>query len=118
VRKPAAARSGIGLVAVTAAGRAGAAELEAAWPEARRYPGPAREALAAAFTECGGIVVFLAVGATVRLLAPLLTDKHDDPVWSASMRRGGSRSRWSAGTPAGRTNSPGGSPPHSAPSRW
>ncbi|WP_131746898.1 precorrin-3B C(17)-methyltransferase [Frankia sp. Cppng1_Ct_nod] len=62
-------RSGIGLVAVTAAGRTAADELAHAWPDARVYGGTAREALAAAVAECVGVVCFLATGATVRLLA-------------------------------------------------
>ncbi|HEY2241893.1 MAG TPA: cobalamin biosynthesis protein, partial [Streptosporangiaceae bacterium] len=70
----------IGLVAVTAAGRAAAARLAAAWPgETRAYDGPAATALPAAFGETEVVVAFLAVGATVRLLAPLLGGKHDDP---------------------------------------
>ena len=68
----------IGLVSVTKAGHAAAGRL-AAWPDTRRYDGPAAEALPRAFGECDAIVCFLAVGATVRLLAPLLTTKHDDP---------------------------------------
>jgi cobalt-precorrin 5A hydrolase/precorrin-3B C17-methyltransferase len=70
----------IGLVAVTAAGRAAAARLAAAWPdETRPYDGPAATALPEAFGESDAVVVFLAVGAAVRLLAPLLRDKHRDP---------------------------------------
>ncbi|RKS73787.1 cobalt-precorrin 5A hydrolase/precorrin-3B C17-methyltransferase [Motilibacter peucedani] len=70
----------IGLVAVTAAGRAAAAELAAAWPdETRTYDTPAREALAAAWGECESVVAFLAVGAAVRLVAPLLGAKDEDP---------------------------------------
>ncbi|HEY0717801.1 MAG TPA: precorrin-3B C(17)-methyltransferase [Streptosporangiaceae bacterium] len=70
----------IGLVAVTAAGRAAAARLAAAWPdETRSYDGPAASALPAAFGEADAVVAFLAVGATVRLLAPLLGSKHADP---------------------------------------
>jgi len=72
----------IGLVAVTAAGKQAAERLAAAWnpdPGARRYDGPAATALPRAFAECDAIVCFLAVGATVRLLAPLLTSKHQDP---------------------------------------
>ena len=61
----------IGLVAVTVAGRAAAARLAAAWPtETRRYDGPAATALPEAFGDADAVVVFLAVGATVRLLAP------------------------------------------------
>ena len=69
----------IGLVSVTAAGRAAAGRLEQAWADARRYDGPAAAALPRAYTECDAIVCFLAVGATVRLLAPLLQGKHTDP---------------------------------------
>ena len=72
----------IGLVSVTRAGHAAAERLEQAWnpdPGTRRYDGPAAEALPRAFNECDAVVNFLAVGATVRLIAPLLTSKHDDP---------------------------------------
>jgi cobalt-precorrin 5A hydrolase/precorrin-3B C17-methyltransferase len=72
----------IGLVAVTATGRAAATRLTAAWPDqTRTYEGPAATALPGAFGDPGtsAVVVFLAVGATVRLLAPLLGSKHDDP---------------------------------------
>jgi cobalt-precorrin 5A hydrolase/precorrin-3B C17-methyltransferase len=70
----------IGLVAVTAAGRAAAARLAAAWPdETRPYDGPAATALPRAFGDCDAVVAFLAVGAAVRLLAPLLGSKHHDP---------------------------------------
>ena len=69
----------IGLVGVTAAGQAAADRLAKAWPDARRYDGPAGAALPRAFKECDAIVCFLAVGATVRLLAPLLKGKHEDP---------------------------------------
>jgi cobalt-precorrin 5A hydrolase/precorrin-3B C17-methyltransferase len=69
----------IGLVSVTATGKQAARQLELAWPDARRYDAPAAEALPRAFEECDAIVSFLAVGATVRLIAPLLTSKHTDP---------------------------------------
>ena len=69
----------IGLVSVTAAGRTATGKLSQAWPDARRYDGPAADALPRAFAECDAVVCFLAVGATVRLIAPLLTTKHDDP---------------------------------------
>ncbi len=72
----------IGLVSVTKAGHSAAGRLAAAWnpdPDTRTYDGPAAAALPRAFGECDAIVCFLAVGATVRLLAPLLTTKHDDP---------------------------------------
>jgi cobalt-precorrin 5A hydrolase / precorrin-3B C17-methyltransferase len=69
----------VGLVAVTAAGRAAADELASAWPGARVYPGAAADALPAALADCDTVVCFLAVGAAVRLLAPLLGDKRTDP---------------------------------------
>ncbi|MFI1091498.1 precorrin-3B C(17)-methyltransferase [Streptomyces sp. NPDC020917] len=71
----------IGLVAATAAGRRGCERLAAAWgPErARVYDGPVRESLTEAFRGCDHLVVFLATGATVRLLAPLLGGKDADP---------------------------------------
>ncbi|WP_093848539.1 precorrin-3B C(17)-methyltransferase [Streptomyces pini] len=86
----------IGLVSATAAGRRARDRLAAAWPEAVRVydtggaggahgaggtdgPGTVREAVTRAFAECDRLVCFLATGATVRLIAPLLADKADDP---------------------------------------
>lgn len=70
----------IGLVAATAAGRAAAARLATAWPgETRTYEPPAAAALRRAWEECDALVCFLATGATIRLVAPLLADKHADP---------------------------------------
>jgi cobalt-precorrin 5A hydrolase / cobalt-factor III methyltransferase / precorrin-3B C17-methyltransferase len=69
----------IGVVAVTNAGRQAARTLTTQWPDARAYEGPAAETLPRAFEECDAIVCFLAVGATVRLIAPLLHDKQQDP---------------------------------------
>lgn len=70
----------IGLIAVTGGGRASAERLAAAWPgQTRTYDGPARQALARAWAQCDGLVCFLAVGATVRLIAPLLNSKWTDP---------------------------------------
>ncbi|HUZ24006.1 MAG TPA: cobalamin biosynthesis protein [Streptosporangiaceae bacterium] len=70
----------IGLIAVTGSGRAAAARLAAAWPgQARSYDGPPRQALQRAWAQCDGLVCFLAVGATVRLIAPLLDSKWTDP---------------------------------------
>jgi cobalt-precorrin 5A hydrolase / cobalt-factor III methyltransferase / precorrin-3B C17-methyltransferase len=70
----------IGLIAVTAAGRRAADRLAAAWPgETRRYDGPAGQALPRAWGECGGLVCFLAAGAVIRLIAPLLAGKAADP---------------------------------------
>jgi cobalt-precorrin 5A hydrolase/precorrin-3B C17-methyltransferase len=69
----------IGLVAATANGRRHAAHLEGVWPDARLYRGNPGEALRRAWKECDALVVFLAVGAAVRLVAPLLVDKRRDP---------------------------------------
>lgn len=70
----------IGLVWVTEAGRTAAGLLTAAWPgETAGYRGPAATALPRAFAECDGVVAFLATGAAVRLLAPHLVGKDDDP---------------------------------------
>ncbi|MGF7236166.1 MAG: precorrin-3B C(17)-methyltransferase, partial [Frankia sp.] len=66
----------IGLIAVTVAGRAAAADVAAAWPDARIVEGSARDAVTEAFATCDGLVCFLAAGATVRLVAPLLAGKH------------------------------------------
>ena len=66
----------IGLVTTTAAGRTAAARLGAALAETRAYD--VRE-LAEAWRDCDSLVCFLATGATVRLLAPLLHDKATDP---------------------------------------
>ncbi|MEN3540959.1 precorrin-3B C(17)-methyltransferase [Microbispora sp. ZYX-F-249] len=65
-----------GLVTATKAGRAAAGLLERAWPDTRWYP---VADLARAWRECDRVVCFLAAGAAVRLLAPLLGDKHTDP---------------------------------------
>ncbi|SEK95727.1 precorrin-3B C(17)-methyltransferase [Streptacidiphilus jiangxiensis] len=75
----------IGLIAATAAGRQAATQLaEALGPDdCRVYESPVGDAVRAAFAECAQLVCFLATGATVRLLAPLLaaegSDKHTDP---------------------------------------
>jgi cobalt-precorrin 5A hydrolase / precorrin-3B C17-methyltransferase len=70
----------IGLIAITVAGRAAAARLAEAWPnETRTYDGPTKQALHRAWAECDGLVCFLAVGATTRLVAPLLDSKWVDP---------------------------------------
>ena len=66
----------IGLVTTTAAGRVAAAELAAALPSTTTYD--VRE-LASAFGACDQLVVFLATGAAVRLIADLLQDKACDP---------------------------------------
>ena len=69
----------IGLVATTANGRRNATYLAGAWPDARLYGGKAKVALQRAWNECDGVVLFLATGAAVRLIAPLLESKHQDP---------------------------------------
>nr|WP_206327804.1 precorrin-3B C(17)-methyltransferase [Streptomyces sp. S3(2020)] len=54
--------------------------MAAAWPERTRvYEGPVGDAVRAAFAECEQLVCFLATGAVVRLVAPLLGDKTSDP---------------------------------------
>jgi cobalt-precorrin 5A hydrolase/precorrin-3B C17-methyltransferase len=65
----------IGLVTTTAAGRR-AAERLAVLGDTRTYD---VHDLATAWRECDRIVCFLATGATVRLIAPLLGDKRTDP---------------------------------------
>jgi cobalt-precorrin 5A hydrolase/precorrin-3B C17-methyltransferase len=69
----------IGLLAATANGRRNATHLAGAWPDARLYEGKAKEALYWAWDECDGIVLFIATGAAIRLIAPLLASKDRDP---------------------------------------
>lgn len=70
----------IGLISATSAGAAARDRLAAAWPERTRvYEGPVGDAVRAAFAECEQLVCFLATGAVVRLIAPLLADKTSDP---------------------------------------
>ncbi|MDG5802956.1 precorrin-3B C(17)-methyltransferase [Streptomyces ossamyceticus] len=70
----------IGLISATAAGAVAAQRLASAWPERTRvYEGPVRDAVRRAFGECEQVVCFLATGAVVRLIAPLLADKGTDP---------------------------------------
>ena len=69
----------IGLITITAGGRAAAERLAAVLPYAHIYDGPAASALPLAFAECDAIISFLAVGATVRIAAPLITGKYEDP---------------------------------------
>ena len=66
----------IGLVTTTASGRAAAARLAAVLPDTQEYD---VRGIEDAFLECDTVVSFLATGATVRLLAPLLQDKAVDP---------------------------------------
>ncbi|MFJ7495482.1 precorrin-3B C(17)-methyltransferase [Streptomyces sp. NPDC097727] len=70
----------IGLISATAAGTVARDRLAAAWPgRTVVYEGPVRETVQRAFAECEQLVCFLATGAVVRLLAPLLSDKASDP---------------------------------------
>ncbi|MCQ9180901.1 precorrin-3B C(17)-methyltransferase [Streptomyces sp. IBSBF 2953] len=70
----------IGLISATAAGAAARDRLAAAWPDRTRvYDGPVGDAVRRAFDECEQLVCFLATGAVVRLVAPLLSDKTSDP---------------------------------------
>uniref|UniRef100_UPI003524A573 cobalt-precorrin 5A hydrolase n=1 Tax=Streptomyces sp. PU_AKi4 TaxID=2800809 RepID=UPI003524A573 len=70
----------IGLISATAAGAAARDRLAAVWPDRTRvYEGPVPDAVRAAFAECEQLVCFLATGAVVRLVAPLLHDKASDP---------------------------------------
>ena len=69
----------IGLVATTVNGRRNATYLADVWPEAHLYEGKVKEVLGLAWNECDGIVLFLATGAAVRLVAPLLRSKRRDP---------------------------------------
>jgi cobalt-precorrin 5A hydrolase/precorrin-3B C17-methyltransferase len=70
----------IGLISATAAGAAARDRLAAAWPDRTRvYDGPVKDAVRSAFAECEQLVCFLATGAVVRLIAPLLGEKATDP---------------------------------------
>lgn len=70
----------IGLISATSAGAAARDRLAAAWPDrTRAYDGPVGDAVRTAFAECEQLVCFLATGAVVRLIAPLLGDKASDP---------------------------------------
>ncbi|KAB1944374.1 precorrin-3B C(17)-methyltransferase [Micromonospora sp. ALFpr18c] len=70
----------VGLVATTAAGRRHADTLAAAWPHARLVQAETvADALRTAWAECDAVIAFLATGAVVRILAPLLDDKRTDP---------------------------------------
>ncbi len=70
----------IAIFAVTASGRRAAAEVAAALgPDATVVDEPVGSALPELWPGLSGAVFFLATGATVRLVAPLLADKHSDP---------------------------------------
>ena len=70
----------IGCVAATDSGREAAAYLAAFRPEefAVCDAGTVADSLRAAFRDCDAVVAFLATGATVRILAPLLGHKTTD----------------------------------------
>ncbi|WP_245713033.1 precorrin-3B C(17)-methyltransferase [Micromonospora nigra] len=54
--------------------------LAAAWPHAHVVEADGvAEALRTAWAGCDAVVAFLATGAVVRIVAPLLRDKHTDP---------------------------------------
>ncbi len=71
----------VGMVAATANGRWHAERLGAALRGTRVFedPGSARAAVGAAWGSSDALVLFMAVGAAVRLVAPLLSDKRTDP---------------------------------------
>jgi cobalt-precorrin 5A hydrolase/precorrin-3B C17-methyltransferase len=70
----------IGCVAATDSGRAAAAYLRALWPDEVKVVelGSVADSLRAAFRDCDAVVAYLATGATVRILAPLLGHKTTD----------------------------------------
>src|SRR2546423_7305266 len=70
----------IALFAVPAGGRRAAAEVAAALgSDAVVVEEPVGSALPELWPRLSGAVFFLATGATVRLVAPLLADKRSDP---------------------------------------
>ncbi|MGH3624991.1 MAG: cobalamin biosynthesis protein, partial [Sciscionella sp.] len=70
----------IGLFAVSAAGQRAAAVLaEALGEDTVLADAPLRDSLTKLWPRLRAAVFFLATGATVRLIAPLLADKHTDP---------------------------------------
>lgn len=70
----------IALIATTAAGRRMARRLAAAWPdETTIHSGSVAGQIRTAWADARALVCFLATGATIRLVAPLLVDKHTDP---------------------------------------
>ena len=69
----------IGQVANSPASRARADAIDTLLGPTRRYDPPAAEGLRQAWQECDLIISHLALGATTRLIAPLLADKATDP---------------------------------------
>ena len=72
---------GIGVVAATDSGREAAEYLHACWGDEVRFyrDGSVADSLRQAFIECEAVIAFLATGATIRVLAPLLGHKTTDP---------------------------------------
>jgi len=70
----------IGCIAATDSGRAAAEYLRALWPGEVEVvdSGTVAQSLRDAFRDCDAVVAFLATGATVRILAPLLGHKTTD----------------------------------------
>jgi cobalt-precorrin 5A hydrolase/precorrin-3B C17-methyltransferase len=70
----------IGCVAATDSGREAAAYLRALWPDEVEVVEleTVADSLRAVFRNCDAVVAFLATGATVRILAPLLGHKTTD----------------------------------------
>lgn len=70
----------IGQVYTTSRSRATADRIdEALAVSSKRYAGKAAAGLAAAWGECDLIICHVALGATARMIAPLLADKRTDP---------------------------------------
>lgn len=69
----------IGQLTNSAAARAHADAIDGVVGPTRRFDGPAGAHLAEAWSACDLIVSHLALGATTRLIAPLLSDKKTDP---------------------------------------
>ncbi|GAB77082.1 precorrin-3B C17-methyltransferase [Austwickia chelonae] len=67
------------IVGSSPAAHARATELDQALGGTTRYDGPASEGLPQAWAECDLIISHLALGATTRIIAPLLRDKKTDP---------------------------------------
>lgn len=69
----------IGLIAATRRGEGLATHIARSLPDARLYAGRPGDALRAAWDSCEGIVLIMAAGAAVRLVAPHLATKKRDP---------------------------------------
>lgn len=79
-RGPGATDTPVAVVAGTAAGRRVATNLVRAYPRARLVEcGSVAESLREAWRTHQGVVAFVAAGIVVRVLGPLLGDKHTDP---------------------------------------